>query len=58
MAIPVIQTHQSVLGYRQGQTWAFQPFAFNGPTSWVASPLPPGMSFDTLTGRISGREVS
>lgn len=54
MAVPVIQTHQSVLGYLQGQFWAFQPFAFNGPTSWVASPLPPGMSFDTLTGRISG----
>lgn len=54
MSAPVILTTQSVLEYQQWQSWIFQPYATNNPTSWIASPLPPGMLFNTATGRISG----
>ena len=42
MAAPVINTTQSVLGYLQWQTFAFQPWASNSPTFWNASPLAAG----------------
>ena len=51
---PTVETTQSVLGYRQWQTFAFQPYATNDPTFWIASPLPAGLAFSTATGRISG----
>lgn len=54
MAKPTILTTQSVLEYPQWLVWAFQPFATNSPTSWICSPLPPGMTFDPAIGRISG----
>ena len=54
MAAPVINTTQSVLGYRQWQHFVFQPHAANSPTFWNASPLPPGLSLHVPTGRISG----
>ena len=54
MAIPVITTTQSVLGYLQWQTWAFQPWADNTPTYWLCTPLPAGLKFDPATGRIHG----
>ena len=54
MAAPVINTTQSVLGYRQWQTFAFQPYASNSPTFWNASPLPPGLTLHAPTGKISG----
>jgi hypothetical protein len=43
MPRPVINLAQSVLGYLQWQSWAFQAAATNNPTSWIASELPPGM---------------
>jgi hypothetical protein len=54
MAAPVIDTTQSVLGYLQWQTFAFQPYATNSPTFWNSSPLPPGLTLHVPTGRISG----
>ncbi len=54
MAIPVILTPSSVLEYLQWQTFDFQPAAGNSPTFWLATPLPPGLTFDTATGQITG----
>ena len=54
MAAPVIGTTQSVLGYLQWQTFAFQPYATNSPTFWNSSALPSGLTLQTATGRISG----
>ena len=54
MAAPIINTTQSVLGYRQWQTFAFQPWASNAPTFWNCSPLPPGLALHVPTGKISG----
>ena len=54
MAKPEINTTQSVLGYLQWQTFAFQPWASNSPTFWNASPLPPGLALHVPTGKISG----
>ena len=54
MAIPVISTTTSVLGYRQWQEWEYQPYATNTPTSWACPNLPAGLSLNTGTGLISG----
>lgn len=54
MAAPVINTTTSVLGYKQWQTWEYQPYATNTPTSWACPNLPAGMSINTSTGKISG----
>jgi hypothetical protein len=54
MAKPVINTTQSVLGFLQWQTWAFQPTATGQPTGWQASTLPPGVTMNATTGFISG----
>ncbi len=51
---PVIDPTQSILGYLQYQTWAFQPAATNTPTSWSCTTLPAGLSFNGTTGLISG----
>ena len=51
---PVFNNTQSVLGYLVGQTFDFQPLALNNPTAWSSSELPPGLSIDGVTGRISG----
>jgi hypothetical protein len=53
MAIPVISTTTSVLGYRKGQYFEYQMQATNTPTSWTASGLPSGMSISNA-GRVSG----
>jgi len=53
MAIPVISTTTSVLGYRKGQYFEYQMQATNAPTSWTASGLPSGMSISNA-GRVSG----
>jgi len=58
MAIPVINTTTSVLGYLQWESWAYQPYATNTPTSWTSSALPPGLSLNGTTGRISGASTS
>jgi hypothetical protein len=54
MAIPVISNTTSVLGFRKKQDFAYQPYASNTPTGWVAMGLPEGVAIDTVTGLISG----
>lgn len=54
MAAPVINTTQSVLGFRQWEPWVFLPHASNTPTSWMISMLPPGVTFDPGSGKIEG----
>jgi len=54
MAKPVIDSTTSVLGYKQWEPWEFQGYATNAPTSWSISAVPPGMSFNTTTGKLSG----
>ena len=53
MAIPVISTTTSVLGYRKGQYFEYQMQATNAPTSWSASGLPSGMTISNA-GLVSG----
>jgi hypothetical protein len=53
MAIPVISTTTSVLGYRKGQYFEYQMQATNSPTSWTASGLPSGMAISS-SGLVSG----
>ena len=47
MAIPVISTTTSILGYNQYESWQYQPYATNTPTSWACPNLPAGLSIDT-----------
>ena len=54
MASPVIDPTQSIPDFTQWESWFFQPQADNDPTAWTVSGLPPGSTFDTATGRISG----
>ncbi|MHA3773674.1 Ig domain-containing protein [Verrucomicrobiota bacterium sgz303538] len=51
---PTINTTQSVLGFLQWQPWSYQPTALNTPTAWQCSALPPGVTFNTTTGRLTG----
>jgi len=53
MAIPVISTTTSILGYRKGQYFEYQMAATNAPTSWAAPGLPDGMTISSA-GLISG----
>ena len=53
MAIPVISTTTSVLGYRKGQYFEYQMQATNSPTAWTANGLPSGMTI-SATGLVSG----
>ena len=52
--IPVISTTTSILGYNQYESWQYQPYATNTPTSWACPNLPAGLSINTTTGLISG----
>lgn len=56
MAIPVINTTTSVLGFKQWQYWEFQPFAVTDSaiTAWACPNLPEGLEVDAATGKISG----
>ena len=54
MPAPVIDPTTSILGYRQWLYWEYQPYASNAPTSWACTGLPPGMSVNATTGKISG----
>lgn len=47
--IPVISTTTSILGYNQYESWEYQPYATNTPTSWACPNLPAGLSIDTPT---------
>ena len=58
MPAPVINTTTSVLGFRQGEAWIYQPAATNTPTSWNWIGLPPGVAADGDTGRITGPATS
>lgn len=53
MAIPVISTTTSVLGYRKGQYFEYQMQATNSPTSFTESGLPSGMTI-SASGLVSG----
>lgn len=54
MAAPVISPITSILAYRMGEYWVYQPAATGTPTSWSATGLPEGMSIHATTGKISG----
>lgn len=56
MAIPIIDTTTSILGYRQGEAWYYQPATTNtpAPSNWAWSGLPPGVTADSATGQIRG----
>ena len=54
MAVPTINTTTSVLGYKQWETWNFQPVATPPATYWNVSGLPEGMDFNAVSGLISG----
>lgn len=54
MAAPVINTTTSVLGYKQWETWNFQPVGTPPATYWNVSGLPAGMDFNAVSGLISG----
>jgi hypothetical protein len=60
MAIPIIDTTTSVLGFRQGEAWYYQPATTNtpAPTSWTWSGLPPGTTADAGSGAIHGPATS
>jgi hypothetical protein len=53
MAIPVISSTTSVLGYRKGQYFEYQMQATNTPISWTANGLPSGMVISS-SGLING----
>lgn len=57
MAIPVINTTTSILGFKQFEDWQYQPFATGlstGTITWTAVGLPAGMAIDAGTGLIDG----
>jgi hypothetical protein len=54
MSKPIINRTTSVLGFRQGETIEYQPYATNLPTSWSVTGLPEGLTYNMLTGRIAG----
>ncbi|WP_075087842.1 Ig domain-containing protein [Verrucomicrobium spinosum] len=54
MAAPVIDPTTSILAYRVGEHFVYQPAATNSPTSWTAEGLPAGLAITSGTGRISG----
>ena len=54
MPAPVINPTTSILCYRRGEYFAYQPAATNAPTAWTATGLPPGMTINPLTGLIQG----
>ncbi len=54
MSTPFILPDQSAPVGRQFREYFFQPVAAYEPTVWTCSPLSPGLSLDTATGRIGG----
>lgn len=47
MPIPSINTTQSILGFRQYESFSFQASATDSPLRWTASALPPGVTMET-----------
>ena len=56
MSAPIINPTTSILGFKLGETWEYQPFlsGAGGTVTWACTGLPAGMSIDTSTGLISG----
>ena len=55
MSAPVIDSTTSVLGFKQWETWQYQPYATNGPGRWRNNTaLPSGLVLDIATGALSG----
>jgi hypothetical protein len=56
MPAPIIDPTTSVLGYRAGTRWNYQPATTNTPaaTSWACTGLPAGITINAATGLISG----
>lgn len=55
MALPVIDTAQSILGYKQGEAWTFQPgiFISAGTLHVAATGLPTGITISSTTGLLT-----
>lgn len=55
--VPVIETvlNGRAMALQINELFVFQPSATNHPTSWAADPLPTGLSFDSVNGRLSGQ---
>jgi hypothetical protein len=47
MAAPVISAASSILGFKRGETFEFNPAATNAPVRWTAVGLPPGVTIET-----------
>ncbi len=57
MAAPVILLDQSIPDFFQWEAWQIAPGASNDPTAWSITGLPSGVTFDAVTGRISGAAI-
>lgn len=55
MSLPVIDDTQSILGYKQGESWTFQPGIFiqSGTLHVSATGLPSGITISSTTGLIT-----
>ena len=55
MSLPVIDTAQSILGYKQGEGWTFQPgiFISAGTLHVAATGLPTGITISSTTGLLT-----
>lgn len=56
MSAPVLSQVTSINGLVKGQPWSYQPaITSGGPVAlWAASGLPPGITLNTTTGKLSG----
>src|SRR5687767_11748531 len=57
MAAPLLFRNQSVPEFLQHQQFELRHYATNNPTFWNCSPLPTGVQFDPITGRIFGAAI-
>lgn len=56
MSKPVLSQVTSINGLIKGQPWAYQPISVSGGpvAAWAAANLPPGITLNATTGRLSG----
>lgn len=56
MSKPILKKTTSIAALVKGQPWGFQPAATSGGpvAAWTAIGLPPGITVNTTTGRLSG----